>query len=77
MLGSVARGRLQQLGLLSPDWPTWAVDTFVCLSLCCAALVAGQWVYDRPRSPPPEAASARKSVGGEAVGGPSAASFRR
>ncbi len=79
MLGSVARGRLQQLGLLSPEWPAWAVDTFVSLSLCCAALVAGQWVYDRPRSPPPEAAAAaaRKSGDGEAVGGPSAASFRR
>lgn len=77
----MARGRLQQLGVLSPEWPDWAVDTFACLSLGCAALVAGQWLYDRPRAPPPpggspSASTARKNGGGEAVGGASAASFR-
>ncbi|CAM9531165.1 unnamed protein product [Scytosiphon promiscuus] len=51
MLAAVARGGLRNLGLLSPEWPNWAVDTFISLSLCCAALVAGQWMYDRRRAP--------------------------
>lgn len=51
MLVAAARGGLRNLGLLSPEWPNWAVDTFISLSLCCAALVAGQWMYDRRRAP--------------------------
>lgn len=57
MLSSAVRGELQRLGLLSPEWPDWAVDTFVSLSLACVLLVAVQWLYDR-RSLPSSAGSA-------------------
>eukprot|EP00903_Cladosiphon_okamuranus_P018949 g17426.t1 len=81
MLTSAARGTLQRLGVLSPDWPDWAVDTFVCLSTLCAALVAGEWLFDRQQRSSPaggkEATKAGQNGRGEAVGGPSAASFRR
>lgn len=79
MLTSAARGTLQHLGVLSPEWPDWAVDTFVCLSACCAALVAGEWLYDRRRPPQAGGNSAKegKNGGEDVVGGPSAASFRR
>lgn len=81
MLTSAARGTLQHLGVLSPEWPDWAVDTFVCLSACCAALVAGEWLYDRGQRPRQAGAQAEaragKNGGGEVVGGSSAASFRR
>lgn len=36
-----------RLGLLSPDWPYWAVDTFILLSMGCVVLVAAQRLYDR------------------------------
>lgn len=84
MLVSAAREGLQRLGLLSPKWPYWAVDTFVSVSLCCAALVAGQWLYDRRRSRSPPsgdglaAATAGGKGGNEVVAGPAAAArFRR
>lgn len=80
MLTPAARGTLQRLGVLSPEWPDWAVDTFVCLSVCCAALVAGEWLYDRQRSPQAggqAAAKAGKNGRGKVAGGPSAVSFRR
>lgn len=80
MLSSAARGTLERLGVLSPDWPDWAVDTFVCLSACCAALVAGEWLFDRQRSSRAggqAAAKAGQNGRGEVAGRPSAASFRR
>lgn len=82
MLTSAARGTLQRLGVLSPEWPDWAVDTFVCLSACCAALVAGEWLYDRQQRSrqaggQAEAKEGKKDGRGEVVGGSSAAAFRR
>ncbi|CAM9149613.1 unnamed protein product [Ectocarpus sp. 8 AP-2014] len=93
MLAPMVRGGLQSLGLLSPEWPDWAVDTFVSLSLCCAVLVAAQWLYDnKQRSPPPppppspSGVDGRESVGDKAgrdgvsevvVGPAAAARFRR
>lgn len=47
MLAYMARAYLQRMGLLSPEWPDWAVDTFVCLSLCCTLLVTAQWLSER------------------------------
>ncbi|CAM9632541.1 unnamed protein product [Pylaiella littoralis] len=70
MLASAARGCLGHLGLLSPEWPNWAVETFVSLSFCCTALVAGQWLYDRPgRSIPSGADTAGAEKEGETNGG--------
>lgn len=47
MLAAVVRGALMRLSLLSPDWPDWAIDTFVLLSFGCVLLVGVQWLYDR------------------------------
>lgn len=47
MVASSVRGGLNLLGLLNPDWPDWAVDIFVSLSLFCILLVTAQWLYER------------------------------
>lgn len=47
MLAVTARGALQRVGLINLEWPDWAVDTFLALSVSCVALVGAQWLYDR------------------------------
>lgn len=47
MLSATVRGVLQRLGLVSVEWPNWAVDNFLALSLGCAVLVGAEWMYER------------------------------
>ena len=79
MLNYMARAYLQRLGLLSPEWPDWAVDTFVCLSLFCVLLVTVQWLSERRRSYAGGNGTGKddKSSSSVAAGPVAAARFRR
>lgn len=77
MLTSAARGELQRLGILSPEWPDWAVDTFASLSLACVLLVAVQWLYERRSLRSSGVAGGDEGKASRSAGCVVAAKFRR